>query len=448
MLKKNQTITLTIHDLGSDGEGVGHVDGFVIFVERGLPGELVKARLTEVKKNYARGVIEHVVEASPLRQRPLCLVYEQCGGCQLQHLSYEGQLQAKQKRVKDALERIGHFRGVEVKPCIPSPDPWAYRNKIQLPVVMSAQGINIGFYQHRTHDVIDIDTCPIHCRQGDGVFWNIKQLLLESSVQPYNEISGAGELRYCLIKTAVSSREVLVTLVSKGEGSVALKTLGEAISTCPDVKGVVQNINVSSGNAILGREYRTLMGRPYIYETLGGYTYKVSSASFFQVNTFQAERLYEYAIALPDIQNGETVIDAYCGVGTLSLLLARRAKQVIGIECVPEAIFDAQANAENNGVENVQFHCVHTEKATHLLQQGNVIFLNPPRKGCEGSVIRDLVQNKPGRIVYISCNPATLARDLSLLKEGGYEIREVQPFDMFPQTAHVETVVLLKRQGS
>jgi len=444
MFSKNQIVTIKIQDLGSEGEGVGRIDQFIVFVDQALPGELVKVRLTEVKKSYAKGTIEQILEPSPLRQQPPCSIYRQCGGCQLQHLSYAGQLQAKQKRVKDALERIGHFTDVQVQPCVPSSEIFSYRNKIQLPVVLSSKGTQIGFYQHRTHEIIDLENCLIHCKLGDQIFHEIKQKLLASKVIPYNETTGTGELRHCLIKTATSSQEVLVTFITNGEASDHFhKFANDVFASSSSIKGVVQNIKSDRSNTILGKEYRTLAGRPYIYETIQGLIFKVSSASFFQVNPAQAASLYEKVISLANIDSNTTIVDAYCGVGTLTLLLAKRGKQVIGIDCVPDAISDAKENAKQNEISNVEFHCLPVENATSLLQKGEVVILNPPRTGCHELVLKALTQQK---IVYISCNPATLARDLSILNQSGYQLKEACPFDMFPQTAHVETVVVMVKE--
>lgn len=422
------TCELTIERLGINGEGVARHDGLTVFVDGGLPGEKVKARLYERRKTYGRAAIVQRLESSSHRASPPCPLFSQCGGCQLMHLSYPQQLEAKRQRVADALERIGKFSGIEVLPCEASPHPLGYRNKIQLPV--DAQ-MRLGLYARNTHDIIPVEHCHIHCELGERAFKQIQSLLKASPV---------GALRHIVIKTAVNTGQVLVILVTVNPDPLS-RFAQEIMQTVPEVKGVVQNVNPGPGNAVLSEDFRLLAGSGYIEEALMGLVFKVSPASFFQVNPAQAEKLYAHALEFSDLKGEERVLDAYCGVGTLSLVLARQAKEVVGVECVPAAIADAEENARKNGILNVQFVCAEAEKLISDLTDIDVALLNPPRKGCEGAVLDSLVKLAPKRIVYISCDPATLARDLNVLCGHGYVIDEVQPFDMFPQTAHVETVV-------
>ena len=426
MLSKNQIIILRIDNLGSSGEGVGSHEGFRVFVDGALPEETVEVKISLAKKTYAKGIIQNIIESSPHRVQAPCIYYDRCGGCQLMHLDYQTQLETKRQRVIDAFERIGGFKNISVNSCIASPNEFSYRNKIQLPV---QEGLKIGLYEKGSHNLVDIEKCLIHCELGESVFHHVRRLL-----------KGNEDLRHVLIKSAVKRQEALVVLVTNGKATKGLITLAKRLySDCVPVKGVVQNINRGQNNVILGKEYRTLIGSDSIEEVIGGLTFKVSPASFFQVNANQAENLYQHAIESAQITEDDTVIDAYCGVGTLSCLMAHKAKRVIGIECVPEAIQDAQGNAKRNKITNTEFICKPVEKALKTMQQGSIVILNPPRKGCEPKVIKALIRSRPKRIIYVSCDPATCARDLKLLEE--FQIDSVQPFDMFPQTAHVETVV-------
>lgn len=424
-------IILSIHRLGIHGEGVGSFEGFTIFVDGALPGETVKAKVTEVRKNYGRAEVIEFLEKSPYRVKPICPVFGRCGGCQLMHLDYTQQLETKRQRVIDALQRIGKITA-DVHPCVPSPAPLAYRNKIQLPYVDG----RLGLYAFNSHDLVEIEKCFIHCPLGEKAFQHIQEILTKSP--PEN-------LRHVLIKTAVHTNQILVILVTEGESNV--KALGDEIKRCmPEIKGVVQNINQEPGNVILGRMNRTLAGEGSIFDTICGLTFRVSPASFFQVNPAQAENLYRKALEACELQGTETVLDAYCGVGTVSLLLAQKAKKVIGVESVAEAIADAKDNARLNKIENVEFTCAFAENFD--LPASDVAVINPPRKGCDPLFLAKLIELKPKRLVYISCDPATLARDLVILQTGNYQIKDVQPFDMFPQTVHVETVVSLIYHGS
>jgi 23S rRNA (uracil1939-C5)-methyltransferase len=422
-----QTLEILIEQLGINGEGVGRLNGYTIFVPGALPGESIHATLYEKKKSYGRAKLIEKHSTSPHRVKAPCPLFGRCGGCQLMHLEYGEQLKAKRQRVIDALERIGKLQNLKVQPCEPSPLTLGYRNKIQLPA-------GKGLYAFNTHELVEVDHCHIHCDLGENVF---------KKIRPLFEKFPDGELRHVLIKTAVNTQEVLVTLVTKHENSPLLIQIAREIMNCaPEIKGVVQNINNSSGNAILSNHFKTLTGQPYILEDILGLIFKVSSASFFQVNPKQAERLYQKAIEFADLSGGETVLDAFC-VGTLSLLAAKHAKKVIGVECVPEAIRDAEDNAERNGITNIEFYSAHAEDFVSKVDSIDIAILNPPRKGCESSFLEQLAKLKPKKVLYISCDPATLARDLAYLISKGYKIDWIQPFDMFPQTAHVETLTVL-----
>lgn len=425
-----ETITLLIQRIGTYGEGVGSLEGFTFFVDGALPGEQVRAVVTEVRKNYGRAQIAEFLVKSPYRVVPPCPVFGRCGGCQIMHLAYPQQLETKRQRVIDALERIGKIK-VDVLPCVPSPTPFSYRNKIQLPY----QNGQLGLYAFNSHDLIGIEKCYIHCPLGEKAFEAVKTLLKKMP---------SPQVKHVLIKTAVHTDQLLVILVTSG--GVDISKLAHAIkNSMPEIKGVVQNRNDETGNVILGRHYETIAGDGFIFDTICNLTFKVSPASFFQVNPGQAENLYQKALDVCNFSGSETVLDAYCGVGTLSLLMAQKAKKVIGVESVPEAISDAEENSRLSGIQNTRFACAFAENFIGTLAGIDVAVINPPRKGCEASFLQKLALLKPKRIVYISCDPATLARDLQFLSD--YRVEMVQPFDMFPQTVHVESLVSLALNG-
>lgn len=435
-------VELMIHDVGVKGEGIGSIERFTVFVPGALPGERVKAELSVVKKNYGVATLKSVVEASPQRIAPPCPVFGRCGGCQLMHLSYEGQLQVKQRRVADALHRIGRMKNIEVALCRASPLSLGYRNKIQLPVVAAAERLELGLFAFNSHDIVPIDRCYIHCSLGEEVFHCVRKLLRSEGIVPYDSKSNSGDLRYLLIKSAVVREEVMVIFVSGQPGTKKYEAVAkQLVAVSPQVVSVMHNYNSGSSNVILGRSYTALQGRNYIEEELCGMTFRLSAAAFFQVNPLQAEQLYRCAIELAELRSSDIVLDLYCGVGMLALFVAKAVCSVVGIECVSHAIEDANFNASKAGVTNCRFLCGKAEELLHREKKADVVFVNPPRKGCELEVIAALLWLKPRTIIYISCDPATLARDLALLSAGGYDFPAAYPFDMFPQTTHVETVV-------
>lgn len=431
-----QKITLTIKRLGIHGEGIGDHLGFTIFVDGALPGESVTVSIDEVRKNFARGTVLSTEKSSPHRVKPPCPVFGRCGGCQLMHLDYPQQLETKRQRVLDSLERIGKIFNVPVPACIPSPSAssgvLAYRNKIQLPVIMDPT-LQMGLYAFNSHDIVEIEKCYIHCSLGERVFAKVKQIL-RTTCDP--------GIKFVVIKTAVYTNQALVILVTDREGDLTT-TAKKIVESSPEIKGVMQNINCSPGNAVLGKVYKTLVGESSIVDQICGLRFKVSPASFFQVNPAQAENLYQKALEFCELKGEETVLDAYCGVGTLSLVLAPHAKRVIGVECVSDAIADAKENAKLNGITNTSFHTAQAEDFIGTVTAIDVAVLNPPRKGCEPAFLEKLLQLRPKRIVYVSCDPATLARDLAILQKK-YTVDMVQPFDMFPQTVHVESIANLR----
>jgi 23S rRNA (uracil1939-C5)-methyltransferase len=440
-----QIISLPIHGLGSSGEGVGYFDGFTVFVDGALPQEMVEAQMVHSQKRYGSARLLSVVQPSQDRILPPCKLFGRCGGCQLMHLSYNKQLEVKRQRVVEALARIGKIFDAPVLPCIASPSTLSYRNKIQLPTRKGERGMEMGLYARGSHDLVEVSHCPIHCSLGDQIYQTLTTLLRRFPIEPYDVMTGEGELRHLLIKTAVHTKEVLVIFVTNQKVSPLIAQIAQAVmlECAPHVKGVVHNLHQERDNVILGSVYEVLEGSGTIREHLCGLDFKISPASFFQVNPYQAAFLYLKALEYAELRGDETVLDAYCGVGTLSLIFARSAKKVIGVEWVAEAIEDALENRSLNQIDNVDFICASSESFIRSLSSVDVVLLNPPRKGCEPSFLEGIGRLLPKKLIYISCDPATLARDLAHLVSLGYRVKEVQPFDMFPQTAHVESVVIL-----
>lgn len=419
---------LKVTSLSSEGEGIGTTsEGLKVFVDGALPGEEVEIEITDLRKSFAKGKLKSIEEPSIHRVAPICPLSGTCGGCQIMHLAYEEQLRLKRERVQEALRRIGGLE-VEVEKCVPSPYPLHYRNKIQLPIVFDKETMKIGLYRKNSHEIIPIEGCHIQSDLGEKILQRMIPLLKHEK-----------RLRTLLIRTGHHTEEALVILVSTGG---LKKTLGEQIlRELPQVKGVIENINRTESNVILGTKWNVLAGRSFLREKLNGKEFLVPAGAFFQVNTYQAEQLFLQAIELASITKSDRVWDAYCGVGTLALFASDRAGDVLGTEVVAEAIDAARENATINHVKNCEFR-VGLAEELHFGKR-DVIFLNPPRKGCVEKLLHKIGKEKIGRIVYISCDPATLARDLKLLSTYNYRVETVRPFDMFPQTMHVETLAYL-----
>ncbi|UOQ44073.1 23S rRNA (uracil(1939)-C(5))-methyltransferase RlmD [Halobacillus salinarum] len=455
-VQKNETIELAFEDLTHEGNGVGKVNGYPLFVPYGLPGEKAKVKVVKVKKNFGFGKLLEVLEASEERVEPPCDVYLQCGGCQLQHMSYAMQLEMKHKQVKDALKKIGHLEHVSVHDTIGMDDPWRYRNKVQIPVGEKEDGeLMTGFYQKRSHKIIDMDTCLIQDERNDRMVETVRRIATRLGISAYDEESHRGMLRHVMVRTGQATKDIMVVLVTKTKQLPEQdKLIDEIRDAFPNVKSIIHNINSGRTNVILGKETKVLFGDEYIYDMIGDIKFMISPKSFYQVNPTQTKKLYDQALAYADLRSGETVIDAYCGIGSISLFLAQEAKKVYGVEVVPEAVTDAKKNAKLNRMENVEFYVGQAEEIMPWWRnQGlrpDVIVVDPPRKGCDEKLLEAMIDMEPERIVYVSCNPSTLARDLRVLEDGGYATQEVQPVDMFPQTSHVECVsqIVLKEAGT
>ena len=449
-VRKGQTYELHIDRLGTSGEGVGRHENFTIFVPHALPGETISAVIEDVKSSYARGRIKQILHESVDRAAPLCALYEECGGCQLQHLSYEAQLRAKRAQVVDALTHIGKLPQIPVRETLRAEEPWNYRNKMQFPIGRNSGQIVIGCFAQGSHTIINTENCHIQRAENNDLANAAREIAEQLHIPVYNEDTHKGVLRHIVGRVGRSNDLMAIIVTATKQLPRAKDFVRMMRERLPNLVSVHQNIQTYRNNVIMGRDTQLLWGQPTIIDSLGRLNFHISPRSFFQVNTKQAERLYEQALAYADLHGTETVIDAYCGTGTITLFLAQKARKVYGIEIVQPAILDARKNARDNHAKNVEFIVGDaTAVMPALYKQGirpDVVVVDPPRAGCTETVLRTFANMKPQRIVYVSCNPATLARDLAILKELGYLAQEVQPVDLFPQTSHVENVVLVSRQ--
>ncbi|MFT4401931.1 23S rRNA (uracil(1939)-C(5))-methyltransferase RlmD [Bacillus sp. SW14] len=451
-VEKNEYYDVTFEDLTHEGAGVAKVEGFPIFVPNALPEEKAQIKVTRVKKGFAFGRLIEMKEESPHRTDAPCPIYKQCGGCQLQHMTYEGQLLFKQKQVKDVLERIGKLdlSNVTVHPTLGMEDPWNYRNKAQVPVGEREGGLVAGFYQQRSHDIIDMSACLIQQSKNDAAVQAVKDICANYGVKAYNEERHKGWLRHIMVRYGVVTGEMMIVFITRtNDFPHKAKIIEDITAQFPHVKSIVQNINPNKTNVIFGNETNVIWGEEYIYDLIGDVKFAISARSFYQVNPEQTKVLYDKALEYAELQGEETVIDAYCGIGTISLFLAKQAKKVYGVEIVPEAIEDAKRNAELNGITNAEFAVGEAETVIPKWYEEGItadtLVVDPPRKGCDEALLRTIVEMKPKRVVYVSCNPGTLARDLRVLEDGGYATLEVQPVDMFPHTNHVECCALIEK---
>ncbi|MGM0752156.1 MAG: 23S rRNA (uracil(1939)-C(5))-methyltransferase RlmD [Bacillota bacterium] len=449
-VQKNDYIDEAVfEDLTHDGNGVTKVDGYPLFVPNALPGEKGKVKVVKTSKGYGFGRLTERTQESPFRQEPPCPIYKECGGCQIQHMTYEGQLRAKEKNVRDVMQRIGKLHDVHVHQVLGMEEPWRYRNKAQVPVGEKAGRFVAGFYQKRSHEIIDMDKCIIQYEKNDEVIQHVKDICEKLEVRPYDEKNHKGTLRHIMTRTAYTTGEVMVVLVTRTPELPHKNAIIEAlVENIKGLKSVVHNVNHKKTNVIMGDTTRVLWGEEVIYDYIGDVKFAISARSFYQVNPEQTKVLYDKALEYADLQGEETVIDAYCGIGTISLFLAQKAKKVYGVEIVPQAIEDAKKNAELNEMTNVEFKAGPAEVVIpDWYKEGiraDVLVVDPPRKGCDEALLNTILAMKPKRVVYVSCNPGTLARDLRILEDGGYKTKEVQPVDMFPQTMHCEAVAKIE----
>ena len=492
MFKKDDCVTLTIEDIGTDGSGIGKADGYTLFVKDAVIGDVIRAKIMKAKKNYGYARLMEIITPSKERVEPRCPVARQCGGCQIQQMSYEAQLRYKQRLVKDNLLRIGGI-DCEVLPVIGMDEPYHYRNKAQYPVGRNRDGkVVIGFYAGRTHSIVDYTDCCIGAEENKVILEQIREFIEENNISVYDEASHIGLVRHILIRTGYHTGQIMVCLIINGNSLPAADKLVSRLSAFPGMTSVMLNINREKTNVILGSRCVTLWGKSYIEDSICKVMFRISPLSFFQVNPRQTEKLYLKALEYAGLTGNETVWDLYCGIGTISLLLAAGARRVYGVEIVPQAIEDAKNNAALNSITNAEFfvgkaeevvpemyalaaqsvesascagkvpeaagevaegvseaareaaEAVETAEAGRCMHP-DVVVVDPPRKGCDEMLLDTVVKMSPERIVYVSCDSATLARDLKYLTANGYEVRKVQPVDQFGHTVHVECVVLMSR---
>ncbi len=459
MMKKNDEIVLQIEDMGIDGEGIGKAEGLTLFVKDAVIGDRVRAKVMKMKKTYGYARLMEVLEPSPDRVRPECAFHRQCGGCQIQALSYEKQLEFKQRKVENNLKRIGGFTDIPMEPIVGMDEPYHYRNKAQFPVGTDKEGnIVTGFYAGRTHQIIPNRDCLLGVDVNRKILDIVIGFMEGSGISAYDEQTGKGLVRHILIRYGFRTKEIMVCLIINGKKLPHADVLVQALCDIRGMTSISLNSNTERTNVILGRETKVLWGQSYITDYIGDIKYQISPVSFYQVNPVQTEKLYNLALEYADLHGSETVWDLYCGIGTISLFLAQRAKQVYGVEIIPQAIEDAKRNAGINGITNAEFFVGKSEEVLPEFYQreqqagrkayADVIVVDPPRKGCDEKLLETILAMAPPKVVYVSCDSATLARDLKILCEKDYELVKVRAVDQFCHTTHVEVVTCLHRVNS
>ncbi len=452
ILKKNEIIELNIEDITFEGSGVGRLEnGMAVFVPGCAAGDRIRAKIVKVKKSYAFAIVDDYISLSPYRQENDCDIYKKCGGCCFRHITYDAELKVKENTVVENLKKEGIQ--VETNKIIPSPNITGYRNKAQLPIRNDADGnISIGFYAKRSHRVVNVSHCNLHPKFFDDIIEYTRCFAEKYNISSYNEENNSGLLRHLYIRYGEASGEIMVCLVINGRKLPNSDAFAAGlINLNKDITSIMLNVNTEKTNVILGGKNILLYGTPYINDILCDNKYHISPASFYQINRSGAEKLYNLAAEMAELSGNETALDLYCGVGTIGLSVANRVKKVIGVEIVPDAVEDAKRNAQINNIQNAEFICSDAAAAAEaLLRHGerpDVVIVDPPRKGCSNELIGTISKLSPKKIIMISCNSATMARDIHLLEQSGYNLGKVQPIDMFPRTAHVETIALLYREG-
>ena len=451
MLSKNKEYIVDIVDIGQGGVGIGKYEGFTVFVDGGLVQDKIKVKITKSKKNYAVGDIVEIIEKSPFRVERKCSEsLRQCGGCQIQELDYQKQLDVKTNEVKQVISRIGKLDDVVIHDTLGMEHPFRYRNKAQFPIQKKDNMPVIGFYKKKSHDLISTDECIIQHEVNDKIIKIIKTYIRAYNVSIYDEKTHKGLLRHVVTKVGFTTGEVMIVLVANVKKLPYLKELASVLKeNIPGFKTLVVNVNTQKTNVILGKENIVAYGDGMIRDYIGELVFEISPLSFFQVNPLQTEVLYNKALEYANLGENDTVFDIYCGIGTISLFLAQKAKKVYGIEIVEDAIKDAKRNAKINNMDNVEFYVGKAEEVVPKMykegKRANVVVVDPPRKGCDEKVLDTIISMQPDRVVYVSCNPSTLARDLAYLNERGYKCHEIQPVDMFPHSVHVENVAWLSK---
>ncbi len=452
-MKKDDVIEVKIEDMGVDGEGIGKADGITLFIKDAVIGDVVQAKIMKMKKSYGYARLLEVLTPSPYRVEPKCPVSRPCGGCQLQALSYDKQLEFKENKVRNNLKRIGGFTDIPMEPIVGMKEPYHYRNKAQFPIGRDKEGkLTAGFYAARTHSLIPVDECYLGAKINEPILGKILQIMEQEHIEPYDEKTHTGLVRHILIRFGFTTKEIMVCFILNGKKLPKQEKFIAALTEIPGMTSISVNRNEKDTNVIMGEKTTTIWGSDYITDYIGDIKYQISPQSFYQVNPAQTKVLYEKALEYAGLTGTETVWDLYCGIGTISLFLAQKAKKVFGVEIVPQAIADAKKNAALNDITNVDFFVGKAEEvypsyvSEHKEEaKAEVIVVDPPRKGCEESLLSTIVSMAPERIVYVSCDSATLARDLKYLCGHGYELKRVQAVDQFCQTGHCETVVLLSK---
>ena len=457
--QKNDVLTVKIEDMGHDGEGIGKCEGYTLFVKDTVIGDLAEVKVIKAKKNYGYARLMRLIKPSEHRVEPICPVARPCGGCQLQMLDYAEQLRFKEKKIAENLQRIGGMTEIPMEPIVGMETPFRYRNKAQFPIGQDKNGKRItGFYAGRTHQIMENRNCYLGVEQNEEILNRVLTWMEENRVSAYNEETGKGLVRHVLIRFGFTTKEIMVCLVVNGKKLPAEEKLIGSLTELKGMTSISLSVNRERTNVIMGKEIHCLWGQSYITDYIGNVKYQISPLSFYQVNPAQTEKLYGLALEYAGLTGNETVWDLYCGIGTISLFLAQKAKKVYGVEIVPEAIADAKNNAKINQIENAEFFVGKSEEILpsyynqyakdHPGEQAHadVIVVDPPRKGCEENLLHTMASMQPDRIVYVSCDSATLARDVKVLGELGYEVKKVRGVDQFPMTCHVETVVLLSQQ--
>lgn len=452
-VKKNDQVVVTIEDIGADGEGIGKFNGYTLFVKDTVVGDEALVKVMKTGKTYGFARLVELIKPSDVRVMPRCPIADKCGGCQLQHMDYEKQLEYKENKVKSCLIRIGGFADIPMEPICGMEEPFYYRNKSQFPVGKRKDGkVAIGFYAGRTHSIIDTEHCYIGAKVNVEILRFLRFFIEKYHIEPYEDETHTGLLRHILTRVGFVTGEIMVCLVINGRDLPHKTELVEGLRKIPGIKSICLNINTAKTNVILGEKVVPVWGEPYITDYIGKVKYRISPLSFFQVNPVQTKKLYETALEYADLQGHETVWDLYCGIGTISLFLAQRAKQVYGVEIIPQAIEDAKTNAKINGIDNAEFFVGAAEeilprKYRQEMIRADVIVVDPPRKGCDQSLLDTILSMEPKKVIYVSCDPATLARDLKCLCESKYELKKVKAVDQFGHSVHVETVCLLSWKG-
>jgi len=446
MLEKNQIYEAVVTDYTAEGQGVARIEGCAVFLPNAIAGEKYRVRIEKVGKTWAAGKIVEILEKSPHRVNRACNVAKLCGGCDFWHMDYEEETRLKADRVKQCLNRIGG-ENLEEVPILAAPTCYGYRNKAQYPVSSQKGRVFAGFFKAGTHQVIENEKCLILPPETDRVKKIIVDYVNHYRISAYDETTGKGLLRHIYVRRGAVSEQILVCLVVNGRKLPHIEDLIKGLQAVPGFTSLVLSVNTKAGNTVLGEEFITLCGPGYIEDTLCGLKFRLSARSFYQVNHHQAQRLYEAAIAQAEITKNDLVLDLYCGVGTITLAMAKAAGKVIGVEVVEQAVEDARENAKRNGIENAEFFCGDAGKAALALEQKgirpDVVVVDPPRKGLNSDTIEALSKMTPRRIVYVSCDPATLARDVALLKDRGYVLKNAQAADLFPRCSHIESIVCL-----